>query len=616
MSAPEARPQPGAELLEVRDLTIGFPAGQGLLLAADRVNFSVAAGRTVGLVGESGCGKSVTLRSLLGLVPYPGEVLSGEIRWLGEDLRSASERRLAALRGTEISMIFQDPTACLNPVFTVGDQMIETLRKRAGLGRAAARKRAVELLDRARVPSPERRLDAYPHEMSGGMRQRVMIAIAISARPKLLLADEPTTALDVTTQEQILALLKEFQAEDGMAIVLVSHDLGVISETCDEVVVMYAGHLLEAGLRPGGDAPAAPPLHAGVDRGDALARGQRRAAAGPDPRPAAQPRGPAARLPVRAALRVQPPRVRLDPRRPRRRPRPTTARPAPSSRPPHDPGRAAARGLRPDQALLRQVLGIVEKLRRRPPAVLTALDEVDIEVRPGETLGVVGESGSGKSTLARCILRLHEPDAGSVTFDGEDVLAAEGAALRALRRSMQMVFQDPYTSLNPRIRVGAAVAEPARVHGLIERGEEDGYAAELLERVGIGRQSLERYPHEFSGGQRQRIAIARSLAVKPKLLIADEAVSALDVSIQAQLLSLLEEIRRDLGLTMIFIAHQLSVISRLADRVAIMYLGRIVETGATADVFANSAPSLHAGTAGSASAPRRDDGPQAGGSHR
>ena len=229
-----------------------------------------------------------------------------------------------------------------------------------------------------------------------------------------------------------------------------------------------------------------------------------------------------------------------------------------------------------------------EKLRRRPPAVLTALDEVDIEVRPGETLGVVGESGSGKSTLARCILRLHEPDAGSVTFDGEDVLAAEGAALRALRRSMQMVFQDPYTSLNPRIRVGAAVAEPARVHGLIERGEEDGYAAELLERVGIGRQSLERYPHEFSGGQRQRIAIARSLAVKPKLLIADEAVSALDVSIQAQLLSLLEEIRRDLGLTMIFIAHQLSVISRLADRVAIMYLGRIVETGATADVFANS----------------------------
>ena len=248
MSAPEARPQPGAELLEVRDLTIGFPAGQGLLLAADRVNFSVAAGRTVGLVGESGCGKSVTLRSLLGLVPYPGEVLSGEIRWLGEDLRSASERRLAALRGTEISMIFQDPTACLNPVFTVGDQMIETLRKRAGLGRAAARKRAVELLDRARVPSPERRLDAYPHEMSGGMRQRVMIAIAISARPKLLLADEPTTALDVTTQEQILALLKEFQAEDGMAIVLVSHDLGVISETCDEVVVMYAGHLLEAGF--------------------------------------------------------------------------------------------------------------------------------------------------------------------------------------------------------------------------------------------------------------------------------------------------------------------------------------------------------------------------------
>jgi peptide/nickel transport system ATP-binding protein len=229
----------------------------------------------------------------------------------------------------------------------------------------------------------------------------------------------------------------------------------------------------------------------------------------------------------------------------------------------------------------------VDRMKRREPAVLTALDDVDIFVRPGETLGVVGESGSGKSTLARCIVRLHEPDAGSVTFDGTDVLAATGAELRSLRRDMQMIYQDPYTSLNPRLRIDAAVAEPARVHGLIERGEEDGYAAELLERVGITSEGLRRYPHEFSGGQRQRIAIARSLAVKPRLLIADEAVSALDVSIQAQLLSLLEEIRRDLGLTMIFVAHQLAVISRLADRVAIIYLGRIVETGATAEVFSN-----------------------------
>jgi len=237
-----------AQLLAVRGLTIGFPAGDGLLLAADRIDFEVGAGRTVGLVGESGCGKSVTLRSLLGLVPYPGEVLGGEIRWEGEDLLRAPKRRLAALRGTEISMVFQDPTSCLNPVWTVGDQIGETLRKRGGLGRSEARRRAVELLDRVGVPSPERRLAAYPHELSGGMRQRVMIAIAISARPKLLLADEPTTALDVTTQEQILALLMEFQAESGMAIVLVSHDLGVISETCDEVVVMYAGRMLEAGL--------------------------------------------------------------------------------------------------------------------------------------------------------------------------------------------------------------------------------------------------------------------------------------------------------------------------------------------------------------------------------
>ncbi len=236
------------DLLDVRDLTIGFPAGEGLLLAADGINLQVAAGRTVGLVGESGCGKSVTLRSLLGLVPYPGEVLSGEIRWMGEDLMGASKSRLASLRGTEISMIFQDPTACLNPVFTVGDQITETLRRRGGLGKPEARARAIELLDRVGVPSPERRLASYPHELSGGMRQRVMIAIAISTRPRLLLADEPTTALDVTTQEQILALLTEFQAEDGMAIVLVSHDLGVISETCDEVVVMYAGRMLEAGL--------------------------------------------------------------------------------------------------------------------------------------------------------------------------------------------------------------------------------------------------------------------------------------------------------------------------------------------------------------------------------
>ncbi len=249
MSAPGGALEAGSELLDVRGLTIGFPAGEGLLLAADRVDFQVAAGRTVGLVGESGCGKSVTLRSLLGLVPYPGEILSGEIRWQGEDLRRASKQRLAALRGIEISMIFQDPTACLNPVFTVGDQLTETLRKRAGLGREDARRRAVELLDRVGVPSPERRLRSYPHQLSGGMRQRVMIAIAISTQPKLLLADEPTTALDVTIQEQILALLMEFQEENGMAIVLVSHDLGVISETCDEVVVMYAGRRLEAGVR-------------------------------------------------------------------------------------------------------------------------------------------------------------------------------------------------------------------------------------------------------------------------------------------------------------------------------------------------------------------------------
>jgi len=247
-AAAEDRIEPGTELLKVSGLTVGFPAGAGLLLAADRIDFEVGAGRTVGLVGESGCGKSVTLRSLLGLVPYPGEVLAGQIRWRGEELLGASKRRLAALRGTEISMVFQDPTSCLNPVFSVGDQMTETLRKRAGLGKREARSRAIELLDRVGVPSPERRLASYPHELSGGMRQRVMIAIAISTRPKLLLADEPTTALDVTTQEQILALLKDFQEENGMAIVLVSHDLGVISETCDEVVVMYAGRMLEAGL--------------------------------------------------------------------------------------------------------------------------------------------------------------------------------------------------------------------------------------------------------------------------------------------------------------------------------------------------------------------------------
>jgi oligopeptide/dipeptide ABC transporter ATP-binding protein len=244
------KPASEGELLDVRELTIAFPAGEAPLLAADRVDFQVRAGRTLGLVGESGCGKSVTLRSLLGLVPYPGEVLSGEIRWLGEDLLAADKRRLGELRGSEISMIFQDPTSCLNPVFTIGDQMIETLRKRAGLGKREARERAVELLDRVGMPSAERRLGSYPHQFSGGMRQRVMIAIAISANPKLLLADEPTTALDVTTQEQILALLLEFQRENEMAIVLVSHDLGVIAETCDEVVVMYAGRTLEAGFGP------------------------------------------------------------------------------------------------------------------------------------------------------------------------------------------------------------------------------------------------------------------------------------------------------------------------------------------------------------------------------
>jgi oligopeptide/dipeptide ABC transporter ATP-binding protein len=250
MAAASELPEPGSDLLEVRDLTIAFPSAENPLLAADRVNFTVPAGRTVGLVGESGCGKSVTLRSLLGLVPYPGEVVSGQIRWLGEDLREAPKKRMAELRGAEISMVFQDPTSCLNPVFTIGDQIIETLRKRAGMSGRAARARAIELLDRVGVPSPEQRLKAYPHQFSGGMRQRVMIAIAISTRPKLLLADEPTTALDVTTQEEILALLVEAQEETGMAVVLVSHDLGVIAETCDDVFVMYAGTVLEAGHGP------------------------------------------------------------------------------------------------------------------------------------------------------------------------------------------------------------------------------------------------------------------------------------------------------------------------------------------------------------------------------
>jgi peptide/nickel transport system ATP-binding protein len=536
-------------VLDVADLCVAFPAGDRLNTVVDRVGFRVAPRETLAIVGESGSGKSVTALAIMRLLP-PAARVDGRVSLAGRDLLALPEAQMEGLRGREMAMIFQEPMTSLNPVMTIGAQLRETLRRHQGLAAGAADAEALRLLDRVRIPAARARLAEHPHRLSGGMLQRSMIAIALAGRPRLLIADEPTTALDVTVQAQILALLREIQDQDGMAVLFITHDMGVVAETADRVVVMRRARVVEDG-----------------EAADVFAR----------PRDAY----------TRALLAAVP---RLGSMRGRERPEPfraaDPAEAAPSAsmvpRTPHpDPAERVV--LRVDRLVTRFDMrgGLLGRVRARVHAV----EGVSFDLRAGETLALVGESGCGKSTIGRSILRIARPTSGSIVVDGIDVLALSGEALRRHRRRMQMIFQDPMSSLNPRMRAGEILAEPLLAHGLATPDEARARAVALLGRVGLDAAMLSRFPHQFSGGQKQRLCIARALALDPALIVADEAVSALDVSIKAQVVDLMLELQAALGIAYLFISHDMSVVERIAHRVAVMRLGEIVEIGPRAAVF-------------------------------
>jgi peptide/nickel transport system ATP-binding protein len=519
-------------LLRVRDLRVAFPdlrvarrgeENGGEVLAVDGVSLELERGRTLGIVGESGSGKSTLALSLLGLTRNAGASVSGQVELDGRELLGLPERELRAVRGAEIAMIFQEPLSSLHPMYRVGAQIVEAIKAHRHVSKRAARAEAIELLASVGIGEPAVRVDSYPHELSGGQLQRAMIAMALSGDPSILIADEPTSALDVTVQARILDLLSRLRRERGMALVLVTHDLGVVAEVADEIAVMKAGRIVE---------------HAPAER---LLRA---------------PAHPYTVGLLRAIEDLETPR--------------------------------AVTGHEAVEEPLLRVDGLVKEfgldrgvMLGRSAGIVKAVDGVSFEVRAGETFGIVGESGSGKSTTARLIARLSEPTAGEVWFAGRQISALKGRALKQVRRELQIVFQDPYSSLNPRRTIGAILGEPLQVHRIeADRRARAHAVAELLELVGLDAEHAARYPHELSGGQRQRVGIARALALRPKLLIADEPVSALDVTIQAQILELLGDLQARLGLTLVFISHDLSVIRHMCDRVAVMRSGRIVELAA------------------------------------
>jgi peptide/nickel transport system ATP-binding protein len=577
-------------VIDVADLRTHFHTDDGVVRAVEGVSFRIEPGRTLGIVGESGSGKSVTSLSIMRLLAGSARIETGSISLLGRDLVKLPEPQMRSIRGREISMIFQEPMTSLNPVFTVGSQVMEAILLHQQVTRAEARERTIRLFDEVGIPDPAQRVDSYPHQMSGGQKQRVMIAMALSCNPKLLIADEPTTALDVTIQAQILDILRKLRDERGMAILFITHDLGVIAEIADDVLVMYRGEEVEYG--PVLDVFAAPkhPYTKGLL--------------------ACRPRldTPYRLLPTvddfmetlvedgRTVVREKPlSAARLEELKTRGRGR--LLHPASELAAMGHPWNAAARvgdattvaeGTPP--LLDVQDLAVHFPVRRgvlaRVVDHVRAVDGVSFRVYRGQTLGLVGESGCGKTTAGRAILRLIEPTAGTVTFAGQDVGRLDRRELRALRRKMQIIFQDPYGSLNPRMTVEAALVEPLTIHGLGgDRAGRRDRAAALLEEVGMSPAHLRRYPHEFSGGQRQRICIARALAVEPEFLVCDESVSALDVSVQAQVLNLLKRLQETRGLTYIFISHDLSVVKFMADMMAVMNGGKIVEFGPAEAIY-------------------------------
>lgn len=554
------------KLLTVKNLSITFGTGASVLRAVDGISFDLYRRETLGIVGESGSGKSVTALALMRLLP--GAQVSGQVHFApsadaSSDLLSLAPGEIRLVRGRRIAMIFQEPMTALNPVLSCGEQVGEAIRLHQQLDGRRLRTAALELLDRVHLPDTDRIFDAYPHELSGGQKQRIMIAIALAGNPDILIADEPTTALDVTVQKAILELIQELRRAWDGAVLFISHDLGVIAEVADRVLVMQTGKIVEEGtVREVFTRPEHP-----YTKGLLACR----------PPLDYRPR----RLPVVQDF--------LSPGEAAATPSSVTEVVSPEE------SRQRLRLLMDQQPLLS-----VRQLHTwfptrynwwgRPTKFVKAVDGVSFDVYPGETLGLVGESGCGKTTLGRSVLHLIKPRSGQVSFDGKDLTTSDQATVKNLRKSMQMIFQDPYSSLNPRKRVGEAILEPMQVHRMYgSDAERRERAHELLEIVGLEPDHFNRYPFEFSGGQRQRICIARALAVNPRFIICDEAVSALDVSVQAQVLNLLMELREQYGLTMIFISHDLSVVKVMSDRLMVMNQGRVEEIGPAADVYRNPA---------------------------
>lgn len=525
-----------AAIIEVEGLAVDFPSRQGPVRVLNGVSFELHRGKTTCIVGESGSGKSITARSILNMVPRPGGIAEGAIRFkpdAGEAIDLAAldpfGKTIREIRGGRIGMIFQEPMSSLSPVHTIGSQIIEAIRLHRNLGRKEAKNQAIEALRQVEIPSPEKAVDRYAFEFSGGMRQRAMIAMALSCRPDVLIADEPTTALDVTTQAEILDLIAALQAELGMAVMFITHDMGVVAEIADDVVVMKTGDVVERG-----------DVHAIFDA----------------PQEAYTQRllGAVKQLTGSASAKAQ-----------------MTVADAPILEV-------------SDLAMhFEHRTGFLQRIKDTTKAV----DGVSFSLLHGETLGIVGESGSGKTTVGRCIARVYEPTTGSMVYHGRDLAKTSVTELSDLRREIRMIFQDPFASLNPRMTIKQIISEPLVVHNIATGSEIDDRVAELLRHVGLDPMMMERYPHAFSGGQRQRIVVARAIALQPKLIIADEPTSALDVSIRTQVLDLLLDLQAELGLSFLFISHDMAVIRYFCDRVAVMYQGRIVEIGETEQIIEN-----------------------------
>jgi peptide/nickel transport system ATP-binding protein len=531
MTLAEAVPSSGAvaapePVLRVEGLCVSVRTEAGLKPLVQDLSFDLRKGETLAIAGESGSGKSITSLAIMGLLPPPAvRVTGGRVSLSGQELTGMPEAALRAIRGDRIAMIFQEPMTSLNPVMTVGAQLTEAIRAHEPVGRGEAAKRAVDALKAVRLSEPERRMRQYPHELSGGMRQRVMIAMALALRPEVLIADEPTTALDVTVQREVLDLLRDLQRDLGTAIILITHDMGVVAEMADRVIVMRQGRQVETATtvdifaRPQADYTRA--LLAAVPR-----MGQAAARAPVMSEPVARLTDVVVRYPLRGGL----------------------------------------------------LGGITQNVH--------AVEHVSFDIRKGETFALVGESGCGKSTIAKALVGL-APHQGRIEIAGQAMEGLDAAAMKAMRRRVQMVFQDPMAALNPRMKVGDLIAEPLMIHGIGDAASQRAKAADLMARVGLEPDHFDRYPHEFSGGQRQRICVARALALQPQLVIADESVSALDVSVQARVLDLLRALQREFGVAYLFISHDMAVVDSISDRVGVMYLGQIVELGTRAQIFGN-----------------------------